>query len=153
MPNHVCSRRIVLKVLAAGGAAGTLASACSSPAGSGADPNPVGTVQAGIVADYPVGSLEAVGNLPVAVGRDANGLYALTLTCTHSGCNMATEGNVSASGILCGCHGSRFDANGGVTRGPAQSPLAHYAVTVDASGTITVHGDQTVAASVRTAVA
>jgi Rieske Fe-S protein len=151
MSIHVCSRRIALKVLAAGGAGGALASACSS--GAGASPDSIGTVQAGIVSDYPVGSLEAVGTMAVAVGRDAKGLYALTLTCTHSGCNMAVDGYVSASGIDCGCHGSQFDANGGVTRGPAQDPLTHFAVTVDASGAVTVHGDQTVAASVRTPVA
>lgn len=151
MPDHVCSRRIALKVLAAGGAAGTLAGACSAPAGT--EPSSVGTVQAGLVTDYPVGSLEPVGTLPLAVGRDANGLYAMTLTCTHAGCNMAVDGSVSPSGLFCSCHGSRFDANGGVTRGPAPDPLVHFAVTVDASGAITVHGDQTVAASVRTAVA
>lgn len=151
MASPICSRRLALKVLAAGGAAGTLSTACSGPAGT--TPDPVGTVQAGVVTDYPVGSLEAVGNLALAVGRDAGGLYAMTLTCTHAGCNMATNGYVSASGVVCSCHGSRFNATGGVTQGPAQDPLAHFAVTVDASGTITVHGDQTVAASVRTPVA
>jgi Rieske Fe-S protein len=151
MQNHVCSRRVALKGLAAGGAAGTLASACSGPAG--ATPDSVGVVQAGLVSSYPVGSLEPVGNLALAVGRDEKGLYAMTLTCTHAGCNMAVDGNVSATGLVCSCHGSRFDANGGVTRGPAQEALAHFAVTVDASGTITVHGGQTVAATARTPVA
>ena len=151
MQNHICSRRIALKVLAAGGAAGTLGSACSGPAG--ATPDAVGVVQAGLVSSYPVGSLEPVGNLALAVGRDEKGLYAMTLTCTHAGCNMAVDGNVSPGGIVCSCHGSQFDANGRVTRGPAQEALAHFAVTVDASGTITVHGDQTVAATARTKVA
>lgn len=151
MSSHVCSRRIALKVLAAGGVAGTFAGACGAPAGT--PPTAVGTVQAGLVQDYPVGSLEAVGTLPVAVGRDAKGLYAMTLTCTHAGCNMAQDGNVSSSGIFCSCHGSQFDANGAVTRGPAHADLEHFAVTVDASGTITVHGDQKVDATVRTAVA
>lgn len=150
MPAQVCSRRVALKILAAEGAGGVLVSACSSP--SGTAPDSVGTVQAGLVTDYPVGSLEALGTAAVAVGRDEKGLYAMTLTCTHAGCNMALDGTVSPSGIDCNCHGSRFDANGGVTRGPAQDPLTHFAVTVDASGAITVHGDQTVAASVRTPV-
>jgi Rieske Fe-S protein len=91
--------------------------------------------------------------MAVAVGRDGSGLYALTLTCTHAGCNMAVDGSVSPNGIDCACHGSQFDANGKVTRGPAQEALTHYAVTVDASGAVTVHGDQTVAATVRTPVA
>ena len=74
--------------------------------------SPVGTVEAGLVADYPVGSLEPVGTMALAVGRDAKRLYALTLTCTHAGCNMAVDGNVSAGGIVCTCHGSRFERPG-----------------------------------------
>lgn len=145
-----CSRRVALKVLAGGGA-GVVVAGCGAP--SGAQPAQVGTIEAGVVADYPVGSLEAVGNTAVAVGRDAKGLYAMTLTCTHAGCNMAIDGNVSASGVYCSCHGSVFDANGGVTHGPAREPLAHFALTVDANGTITVHGDEEVDAATRTAVA
>ena len=151
MSIHVCSRRVALKVLASSGAAGAFVSACGAP--SGTQPTPVGTIEAGLVTDYPVGSLEPVGTLPLAVGRDAKGLYAMSLTCTHTGCNMAQDGNVSPGGVVCGCHGSRFDVNGAVTRGPAQDDLAHFAVTVDASGTITVHGDQTVGATSRTPAA
>jgi Rieske Fe-S protein len=113
----------------------------------------VGTFEAGLVTDYPVGSLEPVGTEPVAIGRDAKGLYAMTLTCTHAGCNMATQGDVAPNGVVCACHGSRFDANGAVVRGPAQDDLAHFAVTVDANGVITVHGDQQVAPTTRTPAA
>ena len=151
MSIHLCSRRVALQVLARGGAAGAFVGACGGPSGTPAAP--IGTVEAGLAIDYPVGSLEPVGNLPLAVGRDAKGLYAMTLTCTHTGCNMATDGDVSPSGVYCGCHGSRFDANGGVTRGPARDDLAHFAVTVDANGVITVHGDHEVDAATRTAVA
>jgi len=150
MSIHRCSRRVALEALAGGGA-GAVVGACGAPTGT--PPTQVGTIEAGVLADYPVGSLEALGNSPVAVGRDAKGLYAMTLTCTHAGCNMAIDGNVSASGVYCSCHGSQFDANGGVTHGPAREPLAHFAITVDASGTITVHGDQEVDAAVRTPAA
>lgn len=150
MSIHLCSRRVALKILAGGGA-GAVVGACGAP--SGTQPAQVGTIEAGVLADYPVGSLESVGNSAVAVGRDAKGLYAMTLTCTHAGCNMAIDGNVSASGVYCSCHGSQFNANGDVTRGPAREPLAHFAITVDASGTITVHGDQEVDAAARTPAA
>lgn len=146
MSADACSRRCVLKILAGGAAA----SACTNP--PAADPEPFGTVQVGMVADYPVGSLEPVGTLPVALGRDEQGLYAMTLTCSHTGCNMAIDGDVTRSGAYCWCHGSRFDANGNVTHGPAEKALAHFAVTVDADGVITIDGEQRVKTSVRTPV-
>lgn len=99
-----------------------------------------------------MGSLRAVSNEPVCIGRDANGVYAMTLTCTHAGCDIGTEGSVSPQGLFCGCHGSAFDANGAVVRGPATQPLDHFAVTVDSSGDLTIHGGQTVAASQRLSV-
>jgi cytochrome b6-f complex iron-sulfur subunit len=147
------SRRRFLTVLAAGAFASALDAGCSSPSG-GVGPAHIGTVDAGNVSEYPVGSLGAVDAQPVAVGRDAQGVYAMTLTCTHAGCNMAVDGSVSFSaGLACACHGSRFDRNGNVTQGPATKPLVHFKVTIDASGEITVHGDQQVSESTRTAVA
>jgi Rieske Fe-S protein len=77
----------------------------------------------------------------------------MTLTCTHAGCNIADSGTVAPSGIVCSCHGSEFDANGGVTRGPASAPLAHFAVDVDASGAVVVHTAKVVDSSTRTPVA
>jgi Rieske Fe-S protein len=109
----------------------------------------VGDVPAGSVSELAVGTLNVVGSEPICIGRDTQGIYAMTLTCTHAGCDMGQRGTVSAQGIVCGCHGSEFDPNGDVIRGPATQPLAHFAVTVDASGNLTVHGDQIVAPSQR----
>jgi cytochrome b6-f complex iron-sulfur subunit len=139
------SRRRFLAVAGAAAAAG----GCSSP---GASPAPVGEVQAGDVSELVVGSLVVVGSEPVCIGRDAAGVYAMTLTCTHAGCDIGRQGLVSAQRLLCGCHGSEFDANGNVLRGPATRPLDHFAVSVDAVGTLTIHGDQIVDASQRLAV-
>jgi cytochrome b6-f complex iron-sulfur subunit len=149
------SRRRFLRVLAAGTAVGSLNVACSGSDGVG--PDPIGDVQAGNIQDLSDSSLRAVvvsgRALPVAIGRDANGVYAMTLTCTHQGCNMGVNGSVMFSRVICTCHGSTFDGNGNVLGGKAKNPLVHFAVEIDASGNMTIHGDQEVAADTRTAVA
>ena len=86
------------------------------------------------------------------LGRDSGGLYAMTVTCTHQGCDVEPFGSGTSATVRCPCHGSQFDRNGAVIHGPASSPLTHFAVAVDASGNITIHGGTTVGADVRTAV-
>ncbi len=154
MTTEMTNRRKFLELMAAGSAAALVLPGCgssnSSPSNAAGN---VGDVQAGNVATIPVGSLKTVGSQPVAIGRDAAGLYAMTLICTHQGCNIASIGTVAPSGIVCACHGSRFDANGAVTMGPASAPLEHFAVVVDASGTVVVHTGTVVDPSTRTPVA
>lgn len=87
---------------------------------------------------------------PCFVARDADGVYAMTTTCTHQGCD--TSGGVQGSSIVCPCHGSEFDADGNVLRGPAGAPLVHFAVTVDAAGVVTVHGAKEVDPATRVAL-
>ena len=142
------SRRLFLHSSCAVG----MAVGCGAPIQGGSDPQSFGSVSAGNVSALPAGSLEAVSGEPLIIGRDAQGLYAMTSTCTHAGCDMTLYGDVTPQGVYCGCHGSRFDANGNVMRGPASAPLSHFAVAVDASGNITVDGTEQVAASVRTKV-
>lgn len=50
---------------------------------------------------------------------DDEGWYALDATCTHLGCTP----DIAADGFACPCHGSRYDAAGGVTQGPAKNDL------------------------------
>lgn len=121
--------------------------------GSGSEPETFGSVSAGNASMLSVGTLKSVAGAPVIIGRDAGGLYAMTSTCTHEGCDMAADGSVSENGVYCGCHGSRFDANGSVVQGPANTPLAHFAVTLDAAGNVTVDGNTKVSANTRTPVA
>lgn len=142
----VLNRRLFLAVIAGGVAS----SACS---GGSTGPAPFGDVSAGNVSNVAVGALTVVGSEPVVLGRDSGGLYAMTITCTHQGCDVEPVGTGTSATLDCPCHGSRFDWNGGVIHGPASSPLAHFAVSVDATGNITIHGGTQVAASVRTPVA
>lgn len=108
-------------------------------------------IPAGNASALAAGTLEAIAGQGVAIGRDAKGIYALSLICTHQGCDMSSSGSVSGSGIECFCHGSFFDAQGNVLGGPARGNLVHFAVTEDASGSLTIHTDQTVPESTRLA--
>ena len=53
-------------------------------------------------------------------------LQALGTTCSHLGCQVRPRGKF----LLCPCHGSTFDWQGAVVRGPAQKPLKSYQVAV-----------------------
>ena len=86
----------------------------------------------------------------VVVARDANGVYAMSAICTHAGCFVSDTAGTIAAGLSCPCHGSAFDGEGVVTKGPAPVALEHYTVTIAADGSITVDGSQPVAASTRT---
>jgi nitrite reductase/ring-hydroxylating ferredoxin subunit len=55
----------------------------------------------------------------VALFRDAQGVHAISTTCTHLGCVVKP----GAEGFECPCHGSRFARDGAVTKGPAPKPL------------------------------
>jgi nitrite reductase/ring-hydroxylating ferredoxin subunit len=143
MSDEPCRRRRFLEVVAQGG---VLAGAAGLGIGCGGGLS--GSYAAGNVSQLEVGQLVAVSGAPLAVGRDAGGVWAMSLVCTHEGC----DGSVEAGGVFCACHGSRFDVQGNPPAGPARAPLQHYHVTVDASGALTVNTDAPVPESVRTAV-
>ena len=107
-------------------------------------------IPAGNKATVALDTLTPVSGAAVAIGRDSGGIYAMSLVCTHQGCNIAQSGgSVGFNLIHCGCHGSEFDGQGNVTRGPATQPLPHLSVTADMAGALTIHGDMPVSATVR----
>jgi Rieske Fe-S protein len=70
--------------------------------------------------------VQGLDGAPILVVRDGAGrFHALSMQCTHEGCPVRPpeEGIIS-----CPCHGSQYDLDGRVRRGPAQLPLARYAV-------------------------
>jgi len=69
----------------------------------------------------------------VALFRDGDGIYAISLICTHLGCIVKP----TAKGFECPCHGSRFAHDGAVTRGPAPKALPWLGVSI-ASNQVTV---------------
>lgn len=147
--DHACSRRTIeRRALLKGGAAGTLLLALPLACDNKVSP-PAGPVAAGNVSDLQPGTLRAVPNEALILGRDAGGVYAMSAACTHESCPVSVAGDH----LSCPCHGSLFDANGAVTHGPAQTPLPHYLVEIAADGSITVHGEQPVSADTRVQIA
>jgi cytochrome b6-f complex iron-sulfur subunit len=150
----LCSARAVSRreLLAVAGSStgllvlGVAAAGCGNPTGS----PPTGPVAAANVSALSIGTMITMSNIVVA--RDADGIYAMSAVCTHAGCLLDDASKTIAAGLYCPCHGSAFDGDGAVTRGPARAPLQHYAVTIGADGSITVDGSQPVSTSARTPV-
>ena len=66
-------------------------------------------------------------NGPVLVARTSQTAFvALTAICTHQGCTISSYSNGT---YTCPCHGSQFDVNGNVVRGPASRSLVKYATS------------------------
>ena len=70
----------------------------------------------------------------VAVRKNTDGKYiALLMQCTHADNGLMSTGN----GYTCNLHGSNFDNNGAVTKGPAERPLKKLQV-VQTNNNITI---------------
>ena len=54
---------------------------------------------------------------------------ALSPICTHRGCTVEIEG----ARLVCPCHGSTYDREGAVLRGPAERALGRHELTVSGS--------------------
>lgn len=86
-------------------------------------------------ADVPLNGALLFKNERVVLMRDSSGFYALSLVCTHLGCTVA----VTEDALSCPCHGSRFDRQGKVERGPANRNLERLELE-EQHGIIAVYG-------------
>ena len=77
---------------------------------------------------------------------DSDGLYAISAICTHLGCIVSSAED---GGFHCPCHGSRFDATGKVTAGPAPKSLVYLALTVSPDGQLVVDKQEETAQETR----
>ncbi len=91
-------------------------------------------------ADFPPASVTFLSDRRLYVFNGADGFYAISSVCTHLGCNVKRGG----PGFECPCHGSQFDENGQVVRGPAPKSLAWYALTLSSHAQLVVDLDQRV---------
>jgi Rieske Fe-S protein len=60
----------------------------------------------------------------VAIIQESGKISAVSLVCTHLGCTVSA----TSKELVCPCHGSIFDWEGNVLKGPADRPLPSYRV-------------------------
>ncbi len=121
-------RRTVLKGAAATCGVGLLA-ACGSE-----DPAPAagGGVRAALVRldEVPVGeaveATDADGGKVLVSRLSQDEVVAFSAVCPHQGCTVAPDGEQ----LACPCHGSQFELDGSLKRGPAEKGLTPYEVEV-----------------------
>ncbi len=82
----------------------------------------------------PLGTRLPLTRQRVTIIRTAAGIAAISNTCTHLGCVIAT----TEVGFACPCHGSRFDPDGGVLGGPAPRPLPWFELSLSPNGEVEV---------------
>ncbi|MFI6183294.1 Rieske (2Fe-2S) protein [Nonomuraea sp. NPDC051191] len=134
---------LALAISACGGNAETPAATAPDAGGqsSAAQPGATqpGTTQSGApqaggalakTADIPVGGGTVFKDQKIVVTQPTAGEFkAFSAICTHKGCPV---GGVADGAIVCPCHGSKFNiADGSVTDGPADKPLAAQQIKVE----------------------
>ncbi len=60
-------------------------------------------------------------------------VYGLSAVCTHAGCRSQRNWRIEIEDevVVCTCHGSRFNFEGEVVRGPANTPLTAFEVKLE----------------------
>lgn len=89
-----------------------------------------GVVSAGPADSFPPGSVTEfpAGRFFLVRGEDG-GFLALYKKCTHLGCAVSWQAQENR--FACPCHGSYFDAQGGVENPPAPRALDAFAIRIE----------------------
>lgn len=109
--------------------------ACAG-AGTGTAVPPAELPAVGEAKFFPAGSSDPI----FLIAQDEQGYMAIKNYCTHSGCSVRfTEQKT----YFCDCHGSEFQFDGGLIRGPAVRPLDHLSMCRRTDGTLVVDRTKT----------
>jgi len=65
---------------------------------------------------------------------EAGAFSVVSSVCTHLQCTV----NIDGASLVCPCHGSTYDREGRVLRGPAERPLTRYAAAMNAAGELVI---------------
>jgi cytochrome b6-f complex iron-sulfur subunit len=84
-----------------------------------------------------------VAGQKIILARSGKDISAMTNVCTHRG--TAIPPKAGQKTLTCPSHGSIFNLDGTVGKGPAQNPLQHYAIRLNDKGLIEVDPGQKVA--------
>ena len=106
--------------------------------------------KAGAPDDYPVGSTTIFSDKRIALNRDVDGFYAVSLICTHLGCTPRWFQNDNM--FRCPCHGSRYLRDGVRFFGPAPRPMDVVKVGQSPDGQLFVDRGKIVQRTVRLGV-
>lgn len=98
-------------------------------------PDPQTDFDAGPADGFADGSRTLLPQVPAVLIKEAHGFNAISLVCTHLGCTVETK----PDGFACPCHGSRFDPQGRITRGPAAQPLKVLRTEITADGRLHIY--------------
>jgi cytochrome b6-f complex iron-sulfur subunit len=99
------------------------------------DPLPPTDFDLGPAGNYPPGSHTLLPDVPALLLHTQAGFSAISLVCTHLGCTVESK----PEGFACPCHGSRFDLQGKVTRGPAGKPLNSLRTGITSDGKLHIY--------------
>ncbi len=97
-------------------------------------PNPVNETlfDLGPADQFPTDSISVIQQAQAVIIPTPNGFEALSLVCPHLGCEVKTQDE----GFECPCHGSRFDLDGSLLKGPADLPLKKLRLEILENGHI-----------------
>ena len=102
-------------------------------------------VKVGRPDSFPEGTVRFFETHRFFLYRDREGFFAITAVCTHLGCVVKRRDD----GFGCPCHGSAFNGQGQVVRGPAPTALAWLHIAQAPDGQLVVNLARKVRAGTR----
>jgi len=99
------------------------------------EPLPPTDFDLGLPSNYPPGSRTVLPDIPALLVHTQSGFSAISLVCTHLGCTVESK----PEGFACPCHGSRFDLQGNVSRGPAGKSLNSLRTGITSDGILHIY--------------